>query len=72
MLLNGFSTTGKGAHEAEVSYLTEIGFNDKDVNFANDLRFSRNGIMYYGKRFDKAYALKVIYFTKKIYPMLRK
>src|SRR3989338_9376437 len=26
MLSDGFATTGKGAHEAEVSYLAEIGF----------------------------------------------
>ncbi len=72
MLSGGFGTTGKGAHEAEVSYLAEIGFNDRDVDFANDLRFFRNGIMYYGKKFDKAYAVKVLDFTKRIYPLLRK
>ncbi|MFA4819907.1 MAG: hypothetical protein WC613_03015 [Candidatus Aenigmatarchaeota archaeon] len=40
MLSDGFNTTGKGAHEAEVSYMAEIGFIDKDVDFANDLRYS--------------------------------
>lgn len=71
MLSDGFGTTGKGAHEAEVSYLVKIGFNDKDVNFANDLRYFRNGIMYYGKKFNKEYAEKVLEFLKRIYPTLK-
>ena len=72
MLSGGFGTTGKGAHEAEVSYLAEIGFSGRDVDFANGLRFFRNGIMYYGKKFDQAYAEKVLDFLKRIYPLLRK
>ena len=72
MYIDGFSTTGKGAHEAEVSYLAEIGFRDRDLNFANDLRYFRNGIMYYGKKFDKEYAEKVLAFLKRIYPLLKK
>ncbi len=72
MLFDGFATTGKGAHEAEVSYMSDIGFDSKDVNFANDLRWFRNGIMYYGKKFDKEYAEKVMQFVKRIYPLLRK
>ena len=72
MYIDGFATTGKGAHEAEVSYLVEIGFSSRGVDFANDLRFFRNGIMYYGKKFDKEYAEKVIEFIKRIYPMLKK
>lgn len=72
MLSDGFGTTGKGAHEAEVSYLAEIGFSGKDVEFANELRYFRNGIMYYGKKFDKAYAEKIMDFLKRIYPSLRK
>jgi hypothetical protein len=72
MLLDGFSTTGKGAHEAEVSYLSKIGFDNKDVDFANDLRYFRNGIMYYGKKFDKSYAEKVLKFIKRLYLSLKK
>ena len=72
MLLDGFGTTGKGAHEAEVAYMAEIGFSSNDVSFANDLRWFRNGIMYYGKKFDKAYAEKVLLFIKRIKPILRK
>ncbi len=72
MLMDGFTTTGKGAHEAEVSYMAKIGFNDKDVDFANDLRYFRNGIMYYGKKFGKEYAKKVLEFLEKMYPRLKK
>lgn len=72
MLSDGFGTTGKGAHEAEVSYLAEIGFSINDVEFANELRYFRNGIMYYGKRFDKTYAEKVLAFLKRMYPLLKK
>lgn len=72
MLSDGFSTTGKGAHEAEVSYLAEIGFSGRDMEFANELRYFRNGIMYYGKKFDKAYARKVLEFLKRMYPLLKK
>jgi hypothetical protein len=72
MLSDGFSTTGKGAHEAEVSYMAKIGFGAKDVDFANELRYFRNGILYYGKKFDKEYATKVLAFLKRIYPSVRK
>lgn len=72
MLSDGFGTTGKGAHEAEVSYMAEIGFGSQDVEFANELRYFRNGIMYYGKRLDEEYARKVLAFLKRIYPVLKK
>src|SRR3989338_4528972 len=72
MLSDGFSTTGKGAHEAEVSYMAETGVSSRDVDFANDLRYFRNGIVYYGKKFDKAYAEKVLEFLKRMYPLLKK
>ena len=49
MLFEGYSTSGKGAHEAEVSYLREIGFKEIDIAFADKLRYFRNGILYYGK-----------------------
>lgn len=72
MLSDGFSTTGKGAHEAEVSYLADVGFTNKDVEFINELRYFRNGIVYYGKKFDGAYAKKVLVFLKRLYPLLKK
>ncbi len=72
MLLKGLNATGEGAHEAEVSYLRELKFNENDVQFTNQLRYYRNGIMYYGKRVDKEYAEKVWAFLNKIYPKLKK
>jgi hypothetical protein len=68
----GYASSGHGAHEAEVSFLKELGFNNNDINFVDQLRYFRNRILYYGKRFDKEYALKVIEFTKKIYPKIKK
>ena len=72
MYIDGFGTTGKGAHEAEVSYLAKIGVSGRDMDFVNDLRYFRNGIMYYGKKFDKAYAQKVLEFLKRIFPILKR
>jgi len=71
MLLDGFHSSGKGAHEAEVSYFRIMGFTNSDVNFLDQLRYFRNGILYYGKRFDKEYAQKVIDFTKEKYLKLK-
>ena len=71
LLIDGFSSSGKGAHEAEVSYMRKLDFNDGDVMFMNDLRYFRNGILYYGKAFDKEYGKKVLDFLKKIYPKLK-
>lgn len=72
LYLKGFSSSGQGAHEAEVSYLRAMEFNENEVEFIDQLRYFRNGIMYYGKSFDKEYAEKVVEFTKKIYLKLRK
>jgi len=66
MVLNGYNTSGQGAHESEVSYLRELKFNESDIQFCDQLRYFRNGIMYYGKTFDKTYAEKIIHFMKKI------
>jgi len=62
MLLVGFNSSGSGAHEAEIAYLKVLNFSVRDVEFANQLRYFRNGIMYYGKKFDKEYAEKVYHF----------
>lgn len=53
MLTDGYNASGSGAHEAEVAYLREIGFIDKDVQFADQLRYFRNGMLYYGTILDK-------------------
>lgn len=72
MLIDGFSASGTGAHEAEVSYLRNLNFNESEVHFTNQLRYFRNGIIYYGKQFDKEYAQKVYNFLMSIYPKLKR
>lgn len=72
MLSEGYNASGLGAHEAEVSYLRVLGFNEVDVQFADQIRFFRNGMLYYGTILDKTYAEKVIVFTKRVYPQLKK
>ncbi len=72
MFLIGYKASGTGAHEAEVSYLREIGFCERDVQFADQIRYFRNGILYYGTILDKEYTEKVISFLKEIFPKLVK
>ena len=72
MLIDGHSASGFGAHEAEVAYMKNLCFPDSDVIFMNDLRYFRNGIQYYGKIIDKEYADKILSFTNKIAPKLKK
>ncbi len=67
----GYASRGLGAHEAEVSFARNMSCNEKEVLFLNQLRYFRNGILYYGKRLDKEYAEKVIEFTKKVYLRLK-
>lgn len=71
MCCEGFASSGHSAHEAEVSYMQQLGFDEKDVRFMNQLRYFRNGILYYGKRFDDVYAKKAIDYTKRISKVLR-
>ena len=71
LFLNGYSTGGLGAHEAEVSYLRVMGFSEEDVQFVNQMRYFRNGILYYGTRLDKEYAEKALKFTERTYFKLR-
>jgi hypothetical protein len=63
LLLMGYKTD---SHEAEVSYMRNLGFLESDVLFMNQLRYFRNGIKYYGKIFDEDYAKKVYNFMNKI------
>lgn len=72
MLIDGYKASGKGAHEAEVSYLRNMGFIEKDVRFADQVRYFRNGMLYYGTIQNKEYAEKIIQFTKKMYLALKK
>jgi hypothetical protein len=71
MLLKGYNATGQGAHEAEVSYMKILGFSETEVQFADQLRYFRNGMIYYGTILDCEYAEKVVEFTRKIYLKLR-
>ena len=71
MLLKGFNASGIGAHEAEVAYMKELGFYKLEIEFMNEVRFLRNGVLYYGKVIDKEYAEKVIEFTKRSYEKLK-
>ena len=70
LLSDGYSSSGEGAHEAEVSYMVELGFSEKDTRFMNDLRYFRNSIKYYGRQFDQEYAEKVLDFMERLYPKL--
>lgn len=72
MLLKGYNASGFGAHEAEVSYMRTIGFKENEVQFADQMRYFRNGILYYGTILGKNYAEKVIKFTKENYQRLNK
>jgi hypothetical protein len=72
MLVKGFSSSGQGAHEAEVSYMRNLGFSELDLQFADRLRYFRNGIVYYGKVLDAEYAKQVFEFLEKTYPKLKK
>ncbi len=68
LFMKGFNSNN--SHEAEISYMRNLDFNENDVLFMNSLRYFRNGIKYYGKVFDKEYSKKVLDFMKKIYPEL--
>lgn len=70
LLVDGFSASGEGAHEAEVAYMRKLGLSEVDTRFMNDLRYFRNSIKYYGKQFDQEYAQKVLDFMERLYPKL--
>ena len=70
MYSEGYASSGQGAHEAEVAYTRKIGFEETTVEFLDQLRYFRNGILYYGKRLDAEYANKVLVFLNKTYPLL--
>ena len=71
MMKDGYFASGHGAHESEVSYLRKLMFSEKDIQFCDELRYFRNGILYYGKTFNKDYAEKTIVFLEKIEEKLR-
>lgn len=70
MVAKGMYASGEGAHEAEVLLMLELGFSYRDTEFMDELRYFRNGILYYGKRFDAGYGEKVLDFLRQVYPRL--
>ena len=70
MFIEGLKSSGVSAHEAEISYMRNLGFSESEVRFANELRYFRNGIIYYGKRLNAEYAGAVLDFLNKAYPKL--
>ena len=72
MLLDGYNASGFGAHESEASYMRILNFNEREVLFVDQIRYFRNGILYYGKNIDKEYAHKVVEFTKMFSPKILK
>ena len=72
MFLEGYNASGAGAHEAEVAYMRVLGLDENDVQFMDQIRFFRNGMLYYGTILDKVYADKVILFTKRMYPLFKR
>lgn len=71
MLIEGYNASGFRAHEAEVAYLRNLGFTEQEIQFTDQIRFFRNGMLYYGTMLDKEYAEKVMGFTYKIYSKLK-
>ena len=65
MIREGLNAAGRGAHEAEIAYLRKQETPEEEIQFLDQLRYFRNGIMYYGKNFDAEYAQKVLTYTKK-------
>lgn len=72
MLAKGYNSSGFRAHESEVSFTRSLNFNEPDIQFLDQIRYFRNGMLYYGTILDKEYAEKVIEFTKRIYLKLKK
>jgi len=67
MIEEGFNSSGKGAHEAEVSYLRSLDFEESTIQFCDQLRYFRNKIVYYGRIMDCEYTKKTIELLEKIY-----
>ena len=69
MFIDGFNSNN--SHEAEISYMERIKFPEAEIRFMDELRYNRNGIKYYGKRFEMDYSEKVLKFMKQIQPKLK-
>lgn len=71
MLLKGYKSSGHGAHEAEVRFSENFGLNQVEIETLDELRYFRNRILYYGKKFDEEYAKKIIKFTKNMFGKIK-
>lgn len=69
MFIDGYNAGN--SHEAEVSYMENLGFSEFEIRFMNEVRYHRNGTKYYGTMLDSDYANKVLSFLEKIYPRLK-
>ena len=72
LFLDGYKSSGEGAHAAEVSYMKKLSFDEAEIRFMDSLRNFRNRIKYYGKRYDKDYAESVLAFMSEIYAKLNR
>ena len=71
LYLDGYACSGQGAHEAEVSYTRNLGLTENEVLFLDEMRYFRNGMLYYGTLLEKEYAERVISLSNKFYPRLK-
>ena len=69
MIIDGFNS--EKSHEAEISYMRKLKFQEKDIEFMDKLRYYRNGIKYYGKIIDEEYSKKVLEFMKENYNKIK-
>lgn len=67
MIAKGYNSS---SHEAEVSYLKILEFNDSDIKLMDELRYYRNGTKYYGTILNIEYTEKIISFLEKHYKKL--
>ncbi len=66
MLKKGYVASGVGAHGAEISFLKGLGFEEKCILFLDELRYFRNGLLYYGTEIDEEYVKYVVQNTEKL------
>lgn len=71
MFIDGLKSSGEGAHEAEVMYMKELGFEDNEIRAVNKLRFNRNQIKYYGKSLNQTYGRNILELMNKLVPKLK-
>lgn len=71
LLKGGFKSSGEGAHEAEISYLIKMGFSENEIRVMDELRYFRNRIKYYCKRFGLEYARKILGLLDKNYKRIK-